>query len=84
MGAAINAKDAGGQLGKALYKSMLNVGKSLEARGDLPKDAEEFAAVVSHHVLDQLGGALMKQNRAYKKLEAAQDAIRKETERQLV
>jgi hypothetical protein len=67
-----NVKYLAGSFAEALYDDMLGVGKSLEARGDLPEDAEEFATVVSQCVLGQLGGALMKQNRASEELEAAQ------------
>jgi hypothetical protein len=42
----------------ALFERALGVGYSLQARGDLPADAEEFAHAVVHVVFDGLGAGL--------------------------
>lgn len=60
-----NAKHLAGLFAEAFYDRMLGVGESLEARGDLPTNAEEFATVVSYVVFDQLAGAVMKMNAGY-------------------
>jgi len=58
-----NVKYLAGNFAKEFYDSMLRVGESLEARGRLPQDAEEFADRVTYTVFDHLAGAMMKLNR---------------------
>jgi hypothetical protein len=54
--------EAAASLGEAFYETMLGVGESLEARGELPETAEEFARIVSYVVFDQMTGAVMAMN----------------------
>lgn len=47
------------QFENALFERMISVGLSLEALGNLPQNAEEFANCVYKSVSDSLGGALL-------------------------
>jgi len=66
-----NAEWFGGNLIQAFHETMMGVGTSLEARGEMPETAEEFADIVTRAVFDQLGGALMKMNRERRESEQA-------------
>lgn len=45
-------------LSDELYERMIGVWHSLEAKDDLPQNAEEFASVVVHTVFDALGAGV--------------------------
>lgn len=45
-------------LADGLHERMIGVWYSLEARGEVPKNAEEFANVVVHTVFDALSGGM--------------------------
>lgn len=45
-------------LSEGLYERMIGVWHSLEAKGEVPQTAEEFANVVTHTVFDALSSGL--------------------------
>lgn len=50
------------QLAEALHERMLGVWYSMEAKGDLPENAEEFANIVIHTLFDVLAAGVTKIN----------------------
>ncbi|MDA8027019.1 MAG: hypothetical protein M0T78_10860 [Actinomycetota bacterium] len=57
------------KFGDALYERMYGVGLSLEARDDLPENAQEFANAVYRAVSDSLSGALQKAGKSSREIE---------------
>lgn len=57
------ARYAAPRLAEELYERALGVGYSLAVRGDLPQNAEEYAASVVHTVFDALAAGMMALNK---------------------
>ena len=53
---------ASSQLANGLYESLIGQWYNLEARGEIPQNAEEFANVVTHLVFDTLAAGVSELN----------------------